>query len=137
MSVCKQCKKDGAVSVYCTLDAEGKHHSFNNKASMLFQTGTKVWHKHGKLHRLDGPAWQMKCGNGKHYLNGSTAIKINNQNIIVGKSIAIDDVDDNDVDIDDVVVDDVAVVLRHIEGVFYEILWGNKKVLIAGALDFS
>jgi len=76
MSVCKKCKQDGGKALYCTLDSVGKHHSFNGKAAIEFTGGTKIWYKHGRRHRLDGPAYfgSPNWGN-RWYINGKEYTK--------------------------------------------------------------
>ena len=70
MSVCKKCKKDTGLATYCTLDSVGKHHSFKGKAAILFKDGTKIWYKHGRRHRLDGPAYLGITFGHQWYING-------------------------------------------------------------------
>jgi len=107
----------------CTIDSNLLHHSFDDKPAIEYYPGrnmhrTKEWFLHGKLHRLDGPA--IEYNDDEHtwsYNNQYVLVVISKQDVIVGKPVRIDL--------------DVATVLRHVEGCFYEVLLGNKKVLIA------
>jgi len=81
-----------------------------------YRNGEKHWVLNGIRHRSDGPAIEYAHGAKAWWLNGKEAIQIENQDIIIGKSIEIND--------------DIGIVLKHIEGVFYEVLFGNKKELV-------
>lgn len=150
MSICEKCEKwnnkqrgntfaiEGIIKA-CTVNGIKRHCSFNDKPAIIYEhgdmiwclneryhrldgpavyrsNGTKRWYLNDQLHRLDGPAVEYPNGTKYWFLNGLPAIQIKNQEIIVGKPIGIDD--------------DIGTVLRHIEGCFYEILFGNKKELV-------
>jgi len=117
MAKCSKCKSDYRDILYCTINEIGEHHSYNDKPAMEFRWGAKVWWLNGEMHRENGPSIEHSNGNKEWCLNGESAIIIYDQKIIVGKKIEIND--------------DIGVVLRHIVGCFYEVLLGNKKVLIA------
>jgi len=57
MELCKQCKENQINVTRCTTNRHGKHHSYNDKPSVVFIGGSEYWHKNGKLHREEGPAW--------------------------------------------------------------------------------
>lgn len=46
-------KFDDKIEIY---NDNGKLHSFNDKPSIIFNSGVRFWHKNGKLHRDNGPA---------------------------------------------------------------------------------
>ena len=124
MSVCKDCKNydgfgssDSLVVLACTINSEDKHHSFDDKPAIEYINGDKYWCQHGLLHRLDGAAYIQARGFFSYWYNGDEVDHTTSKKIIVGKSIEIDD--------------KIGIVLNHVEGCFYEILLGNKKVLIA------
>jgi len=79
----------------------------------------------GSYHRTDGPAREWKHDSkpciimNEYYLNGINVRHQIKQQISIGSPINIGD--------------DAAIVLKHIEGVFYEVLLGNKKILIVKA----
>lgn len=53
---CPTCKKLIYIQS-CTVDEDGRHHSFNDKPSIISKNGSKWWHQHGELHRdNDEPA---------------------------------------------------------------------------------
>lgn len=75
MSLCKKCKEGNEVAknvfasgieyimLSCTVNSEGKHHSFSDRPSLVYRSKNKIdkfkiksWHKNGQLHKLDGPA---------------------------------------------------------------------------------
>jgi len=163
MDLCEECKSNYMIARFsCTVNSEGKHHSFDDKPAIIYASGTKLWYQNGERHRMKGPAIERSGGdkvwylNGKchredgpaiehlggekywylngelhrtdgpaiehiidykeWYLNGKKAIQIKNQEIVIGKKIEIED--------------DIGIVLRNVIGVFYEVLIGNKKVLI-------
>jgi len=86
-----------------------------NGPSFEGQNGYREWRQNGKRHRLDGPAVAWCDGTNSWYLNDEKPLEVKNQNIM-GNSI--------------VVGKDIAIVIRCVEGVFYEALLGNKKILI-------
>lgn len=97
----------------------GKYHRPDGPA-IISDLGAKYWYLNGNVHRTDGPAIEYSNNENVWYLNGKFVSRvIKNQNIIIGKSIEIED--------------DIATALRHVEGCFYEVLLGNKKVLVAKA----
>jgi len=138
MALCEKCKLYQTRSS-CTINSEGRHHSFNDKPAIVwfdgdkewylngkqhrengpaieYASGNKYWRLNGKFHRTDGPAIEYVSGNKVWYLNGKQAIQVKDQNIIVGQKIYIKD--------------NIGIVLIQVESVFYEVLLGNKKVLI-------
>ena len=143
--LCSKCMQNELRRIIkCTINKQGEHHSFDDKPAIEFYSGTKYWYQNGQFHREDKPAIEWIDGDRNWYqngqlhrtdgpalehtnnhkdwwfLNGSWATSIiKDQEIIVGKSIEIDD--------------KIGIVLRQIEGCFYEVLFGNKKVLIAKA----
>lgn len=46
--------------VSCTLDNNGKYHSFNDEPAKIYPNGDKVWWEHGLIHRENGPAVILK-----------------------------------------------------------------------------
>ena len=127
----------------CTVHPSGRHHSYNDMPAVVYRNGSKYWFKNGiahrdvgpammstrgkfwyvngMLHRMDGPAIEysdhhVTVHNRRWYLGGRTVNIPITKEVIVGKTVMVGD--------------DVATVIKHIEGVFYEILLGNKKVLV-------
>lgn len=115
MALCDVCKQFYRQRISCTLNDKRKHHSYNDEPSIVWKVGTKHWHRDGMLHRIDGPAIIFKNYSDWYY-NGEYIIKTTEE-IIIGKPV---DIDKN-----------VATVLKHVKGVFYEVLLGDKKVLVA------
>jgi len=138
-SICTDCD-EGSFVISCTVNKEGLHHSFDGQPAIVYFDGTKEWWLNGKahrtdgpaieypdgtkywylndfLHRLDGPAVEWTDGLKGWFLNGEEAIEIKSQKIIIGKPIEIEN--------------DIGIVLRHVADDCYEVLLGNKKVLIA------
>jgi len=107
--------------VECTINEYNVHHSYNGKPSFIGQSYSdpdlqfRYWHKQGRLHRLDAPAMEYKDGSNYWFLNGKEALKTR-QKIIIASSIEINN--------------EIGIVLRHVEGCFYQALFGNKKELI-------
>jgi len=98
----------------------GKLHRLEGPAR-IWQDGTKKrWYQNGIPHRIDGPAVEYANNDKRYkwwYLNGKfIAFRI--ENPIIRKMIKISNGED---------FNNIAIVLRHIEGVFWEILLGNKK----------
>ena len=143
MAKCAACNEYKAITS-CTVNTLGNHHSVDDAPAIVWDDGegwwylngdkhrvgrpaielTKSnyykWYLYGVLHRMDGPAIRAVWCDVKHswfYKGLQVSITIFNQEIIVGRSVTIEE--------------DVATVIRHVEGCFYEVLWGNKKVLIA------
>jgi len=143
MALCNICQVCPSVYKSCTIDSKGEHHSFDDKPAIIYANGNKRWflngsfhreerpaiecangdkwwYQNGQLHRTDGPAVDHVNGFNIWYLNDKRATYIIcDHNIVVGKSIEISN--------------NIGVVLRNITGVFYEVLLGSKKVLIAKA----
>lgn len=51
-----------------TADENGVWHSYNGEPSLIMPKGTKYWHKHGKLHNENGPAYINTIGEKEYYL---------------------------------------------------------------------
>jgi len=141
MAKCSSCSPAGNI-FFCTINASGLHHSFDDKPAVMYNSGEVHWRFNGELHRVKGPAIDSRAGFSvwfhcglRHRLDGPStifpgsrkdewhfldreAIPIDdNQEIIIGKSIEMNN--------------NIGTVLKHIEGLFYEVLLGNKKVLVA------
>ena len=88
--------------------------------------GNIRWKLNDKLHRMDGPAMglptdssrNMTISGSRFFYHGEKAAH-HCSDIVIGDTVKIED--------------DVATVLRHVEGIFYEALLGNKKMLIVEA----
>lgn len=52
-----------------TYDRSDRLHSFDGRPSVAYKNWKTCYHKHGKLHRLDGPAFHAG-GKEKYYVNG-------------------------------------------------------------------
>jgi len=53
-----------------SLNDEGELHSFDDKPSVIYNDGNKVWHKNGKHHRVGGPAIERINGDKFWYKEG-------------------------------------------------------------------
>lgn len=121
---CQTCSTNNRIKS-CTVDENGKHHSFDDHPSIVFYPDRygrineiAEWHCHGKYHRTDGPAVEWSDDEHEWFYNyRQILLFVHDQDIIVGKPVEIKD--------------DIATVLKHVEGCFYEVLLGNKKVLVA------
>ncbi len=94
--LCNECKdhndhpssgEDWSEIMHCSTNDYGKHHSFNDKPSLVFKNKTKIWHKNGVMHRDSGD-FVMECHcvhctlsyvwaeNGKiHRINGPAVVQ--------------------------------------------------------------
>jgi hypothetical protein len=54
-----------------TKDEQGNLHSYNNKPAVVFKDGTKLWYKHGLIHRLNGHARIDRNGAIYYYRDGN------------------------------------------------------------------
>jgi len=81
----------------------------------------RCWRVNEKYHRLDGPAREWNDGDFEYFLKGKHVRHHIRQQILIGSSVNIGD--------------NVGIVIKHIDGVFYEALLGNKKILIAKVLN--
>jgi len=100
----------------------GQRHRLDGPAMDFPAENYKKWYVDDKLHRTDGPA--IEWGEGGYldswWLNGEKAIELSDdQEVVVGKSLKLKS--------------DVGIVLKHVKGVFYLVLLGNKKILVAQA----
>ena len=118
MALCKNCKLGSTNLSYCTVNAQGEHHSFNDKPAFEYKCGFKYWYKNGREHREKGPAIIYSSGNdNRHwFLNGERAIKIPKQKLYVRKVIQIEN--------------KPAIILEQITDDIWEVLQGDKKFLV-------
>lgn len=127
---CQICIANKKVN-HCTVDADGKHHSFNDKPAVVYReakhdvfsdkdyTEVNKWYKHGILHRTNGPAIEWSDNDHEWLYNGLRPDGFF-EDICVGKSVKIKNC--------------FALVFKHLEGLFYEAIMGNKKVLVVNFL---
>lgn len=66
---CHTCKQLIYVK-YCTVDDDGKHHSFDDKPAVVTANGTKKWYAHGRKHRDGGLPAQTSKTTERWYVNG-------------------------------------------------------------------
>lgn len=69
MALCENCKRSESGVVRCTFNSRRQHHSFRDKPSQVQGDGSKVWHRNGKLHRENGPAYECASGRNYYYYN--------------------------------------------------------------------
>jgi len=50
---------------------DGKYHRDDDLPAMTYKNGTKYWYKHGKLHRLNGPAAEYTNGTKMYHIEGT------------------------------------------------------------------
>ncbi len=96
----------------------GEYHKLDGPS--LEDSEGKMWYKNGKKHRTDGPAEDWSYGAKWYFFNGQY-VGAEIENPIIGKPIEISNAG--------FPTNDIGVVLIHVEGVFWEILVGNKKIL--------
>ena len=85
---CPSCKNNPYI-LYCTINKNGQHHSFDDKPAIENSDGFKSWYLNGKRHREDGPAIEYSDGSKAWFLNGKQAIRYSKK-LSVGKCIEID-----------------------------------------------
>lgn len=93
-----------------------QYHRLDGPA-LILSSGYREWCLNGKLHRLDGPAVIWASGIKEWYIEGKL-IQHQIINPIIGQAFTL--VGNND---------DAGITLRYVEGVFWEILLGNKKII--------
>lgn len=93
----------------------GQYHRTDGPACE-YPDGDKFWFINDQLHRLDGPACEYVNGDNEWYLFGEKAIRIHDQNIVVGEKIEIRK--------------DVGIVLNQTDTNIYLVLLGSKKIFI-------
>ena len=66
-TLCERCRFNNSSNlgfpsntVYCTIDKNNKHHSFDDKPARLYRDGSLLWYKKGLMHRIGGPAYISK-----------------------------------------------------------------------------
>ncbi len=169
MSVCKKCdrynnlllsKDSGDEVTFCTVDENGKHHSYDDKPGKIFHHTSLTWYKHGIVHRDGGPAYISKRDkirewysdgilhreDGPAYINGALQpepfqryvwiwhdepIETYDEELLVGQVIQYRD------SWGDLKPFKTAVVLERVNEFFWKILVGDKQVLIAGIKDYD
>jgi len=51
-------------------DEQGYLHTYNDKPAVVFKDGTKIWYKHGLIHRLNGYARIDRNGEKYYFIDG-------------------------------------------------------------------
>src|SRR5579859_1937339 len=57
------------VLISSTYDVLHELHSIDDCPALEYDNGTKIWHNHGKKHRLEGPAVITMCGKQEWWQN--------------------------------------------------------------------
>jgi hypothetical protein len=66
---------------------QGMLNSFNDKPSIIWNEGTKMWFKLGKLHRESKPAIEWNYGEEEYFIEGKFLKKSLMKKIIIKKNI--------------------------------------------------